>query len=1289
MKFKKIITIALALFVTLSTFGRNDAHTMINVTDYGLDPYGVKDCAAPIQKAIAAAKEANKNGKPVTIYFPKGVYHFWEDYAFRRTVYISNTQTIDQAHKTKKIGILIEDMKNVTVDGGGSLFVFHGDIMIMAAIHSENVTFTNFEQDFYSPSIVDVTVEEKGEDYSILYVPECYDYSIDGANITWSSDKSPVTGKPYFTGRNMMINQCYDKNSGRTWRNGPNPFRNAGKIEDVGNRRIKITYTEGNGASETGYCHQMRYFTERYTAGMLFWESKNTSLTNAKIHFLHGFGIVAQYTENVTFDNLEFSARPGNGRTSASFADFLQMSGAKGKVKVNNCTFANPQDDVINVHAHYMKITGVNGSTYTVVSESPEAHGFPKYYPGDEVEFLSVSTGQPAGKAIVRTVAGPLDDDEESRKTIRLTFDKPVYGVTAGNHIVENLTYTPEVEITNNRMAHVPTRGILCSTRRRILIENNRFDGMNMAAILVVGETNSSYRESGAVHDMTIRKNVFNCPYADAIRFSPALPESLASQGIYFHKNILIEDNTFNISPGVLLLYARDTDKLTFRNNLINPYRSIENTPVSKLFDFDNCGNVTLQNNKSHNTRHPQLLYWFWDDATIKDGQYLKDIDKIAEKSPFDMLMITSRFADGQGFWRTDRLKPHLKEAVRHAHEKGIKVVLQLWPMNRVRELEIGDYPIATKDAEALITEKEYTLDADGKASTQLLSTSADRNRIIHAELLKIWLFKKTSEGFYDPETLVEASPEWVESYTRDVFSVRVSINAPKRYAGYTACILTKSYYHYLDVLSPEHFNALKKMLDAYSDIPFDGAALDENGNMGIYSYGYWKNNDKYMEERTWCDEFENQLRGAGISDPVRLLFDMRYAPENHPEVRIKAINVYFDERMKGPVQVENRFRDHAKKRFGKDAFIGCHSTFHNTLHGVDVWTTGNDWWDLPREYGQTDEAQPMPDRMGIGISGTQPVMYNMYYNRDKEKMLDEAVKHAAFGVRQHYHAWNDVQGWGKDVRDDDFLEDVTPVERRIRLLNSFDPAPPRLSILVVYGFPYLLNWFPDANEKGRLGVRDIPGDDMQQTANKIWEAGYPCASIPSTWLERGLVAVRKDGKVQIKDRVFDAVVFLYPQYSKPSVLSFLKELTGKNGRLMIAGDASMDFYGNDCSDLYRTIVRRALPFSIENIGQWGVSKNTVVNGTYLQDGSVVMSDYVSIKNKTNTEFKVKIGKNEYSGSYEGIFALKTDKNGDIEKMVCGNFKSLQKNGKTILELKTPADVFVSKEKGKTAVYLK
>jgi hypothetical protein len=122
---------------------------------------------------------------------------------------------------------------------------------------------------------------------------------------------------------------------------------------------------------------------------------------------------------------------------------------------------------------------------------------------------------------------------------------------------------------------------------------------------------------------------------------------------------------------------------------------------------------------------------------------------------------------------------------------------------------------------------------------------------------------------------------------------------------------------------------------------------------------------------------------------------------------------------------------------------------------------------------------------------------------------------------------------------------------------------------------------------------------------------------------------------------------------------------------------------------LFAEISGRALPFDMEQIPKLGVSLNPIPNGTFLQDGSVVMSNYSSVKDKTNTEFSIRIGENEFSGSYEGAFALKTDSKGRIEKMVCGNFRSLQRNGITILKTETPTDIFLTKIKGKTVITLK
>jgi hypothetical protein len=680
------------------------------------------------------------------------------------------------------------------------------------------------------------------------------------------------------------------------------------------------------------------------------------------------------------------------------------------------------------------------------------------------------------------------------------------------------------------------------------------------------------------------------------------------------------------------------------------------------------------------NVNHPQILYWFWDEATITDKQYLKDIDKMAAHSPFETIFLTSRFKKAENnFFATEKMKPYFEETVRYAHSKGLKIGIQISKISRV------EAPMNKEDATALIAEGECTLDAQGKGSVSNKAFTSRFNRTIQAEPVNVWLFRKVADGFYDPASLKEAESEWIQTKINDDFSVDVSITAPETYAGYHVYVATKHYQNFYDVLSPEHSNHFKKILDAYSDIPFDGTALDENGNMMV-DYKKLTVEKIINPERAWCDRFDEVYRNAYHTDPARLLLDMRYAPENKPEVRIKAINTYFEAWTKGPVAVENFFYKHSRQLYGNTCFSGFHSTFHNQLSLDDVWCTGIDWWDLPREYGQTDEGFPMPDRMGVGLSGTKPVMYNMFYNNSKEAIFRDALDKAAFGVRVHYHAWNDVGAWGKNLQDDDFLEELIPVENRVRLLNHFNPAPPKLPLLIVYNFPYLFNWYPDRNQLNYIGIRET---NMQSAANSVWGAGYTCATIPSTWLERGTVTVREDGKVQIKDRLFDAVIFLYPQYAKQASLSFMKELLDKKGALMIKGEATKDFDGNDCSALFAEISERALPFDMEQIPKLGVSHNPIPNGTFLQDGSVVMSNYSSVKDKTNTEFTIRIGNDEFSGSYEGVFALKTDKKGRIEKMACGNFKSLRRNNQTILELERPADIFITKEKGKTIITIK
>lgn len=640
---KKLVAFLMAVCMAVPSFGTVGATVeaadkeeakVIDVTKYGADPTGATDSTPAIKKAIEAAKKVTKKSDtPVAIDFPEGRYDIYPDQAEERELYISNTVGTNQTYKDKKIGILIEDMDNVTVEGNDSLFMFHGKMTTFASIDSENVTFQNFEVDFQVPTVIDMTAVKKEGNEVTYYIPECYNYQVNGNSIKWMSDKSPYTGETYWTTTNSMkYTQIFDTKNGMTWRGG-SPFANISKIEDLENHHVKITYTNADSIQE-GYCFQMRN-TERDHAGTFFWQSKDVTLNDLDIRFIHGFGMVGQFSENITMKDVDFETDKASGRTTAGYADFIQMSGCKGLIDISDCTFSNPHDDPINIHGTFLQVIGISDdrTEVTVQYKHNETAGFPNYYVGDQVEFSTRGNMVPVsedGKVAVREVVKVDGPDGKGGKgslndltKIKLTFDKPIPAeITANNsHVVENITYTTEVKIHDNIFKETPTRGVLCTTRGKVEITDNMFDNMGMAAIYISNDAQGWY-ESGRTTDVTIKGNTFIVnPLTAGAAGIFVQPTNGNVNGIV-HKNMKIEDNTFFMAQSQNVLNAKCVENLTFKNNKV--YRQNPDVTVSakadktnlaagesssitvtadgaelgaKAYRFEGCKNVTIEGN--------------------------------------------------------------------------------------------------------------------------------------------------------------------------------------------------------------------------------------------------------------------------------------------------------------------------------------------------------------------------------------------------------------------------------------------------------------------------------------------------------------------------------------------------------------------------------------------------------------------------------------------------------------------------------------------------------------------
>ena len=233
--------------------------------------------------------------------------------------------------------------------------------------------------------------------------------------------------------------------------------------------------------------------------------------------------------------------------------------------------------------------------------------------------------------------------------------------------------------------------------------------------------------------------------------------------------------------------------------------------------------------------------------------------------------------------------------------------------------------------------------------------------------------------------------------------------------------------------------------------------------------------------------------------------------------------------------------------------------------------------------------------------------------------------------------------------------------------------------MLVVFGMPALINWFPDYDARSAWDINGKLG--IEEKALAIWEAGYPCALLPSDFIDNGQIAIDAEGHPVINGHRFDCMVFLYPQYAKGTTLEFLERFTRHGGKLMLDGKATHDFDGHDIAGRFQKIAARATVcgFDVEQISRLDAQANPLADGAFMEDGSVVFTDFTSWQVSQAKPFAVKLAGREFVGNYIGVCALKVDKVGDVEKFACGGFSKLSRDGEEILSLERPADTVITR----------
>jgi hypothetical protein len=254
-------------------------------------------------------------------------------------------------------------------------------------------------------------------------------------------------------------------------------------------------------------------------------------------------------------------------------------------------------DDPINIHGTSVRVEEIQaGNRLRCRFMHHQSVGLRWARAGEEVGFLENASMRTMERGFVKEFRVLSPEEFE------ITFMEAIPPGLEPGDALENLSWTPDAHIANNRFMSCRARGLLVSTPGKVVIEDNYFASSG-SAILIAGDANNWY-ESGAVRDVTIRNNVFDAPcltslyqFSEAvISIYPEIPDLEANEEKY-HRNIRIQDNEFHLYD-YPVLYAKSVYGLAFKGNrLIRSHRFPPFHPRKYGISLLSCRNVEISGN--------------------------------------------------------------------------------------------------------------------------------------------------------------------------------------------------------------------------------------------------------------------------------------------------------------------------------------------------------------------------------------------------------------------------------------------------------------------------------------------------------------------------------------------------------------------------------------------------------------------------------------------------------------------------------------------------------------------
>lgn len=534
--------------------------------------------------------------------------------------------------------------------------------------------------------------------------------------------------------------------------------------------------------------------------------------------------------------------------------------------------------------------------------------------------------------------------------------------------------------------------------------------------------------------------------------------------------------------------------------------------------------------------KKPHILYWKWNEDHLDEAVMLRCAQDIIDRSMFDVIYVCLHQLDEHHqLLVNDHIIALLKSCCARFAQYGRRVVLDIDPRRELKYYRENP----TGEQYRALTYKQWVLNEDGSYSEEIPQSQG---------VLRCLCVEFDGQGCIIEDSVkdITALTEWKDGV--------ITVNGGRTLAGKTVVCFPYTNTQHVDICGDDYKQLWDTMFRRVADIGLSGAATDEWSVrlVGGPQQGKWfcasDGLRKYYRARTGRELFDDILFFRNRSDKH---------PDKHSRIAMDFVNTLRARVVDG----DEVLYDSTKRYFGKDALVLCHPTYMGDVScmSIDLSLNGLDWWEVKRDFAQTDELVDIPIRMSMSRKCPDNLWYNMWYSQrtmDINSYFPETWKNALYGGRTHHLGYEcrKEPGIVLELNHEGYLELLSDMEDEIEKLNAVQTTRPDTRILTVFSYDAAADWtvaYPD-DMTLRAGNQYL--QPAVRFSTNLLKRGYLNDIVPSSEIDNGSLTL-KGGKACYGGHTYDAVIVIHPIVLTDKATAFFRDYATLGGLLCVLGD--------------------------------------------------------------------------------------------------------------------------------------